>query len=82
MKRSIKAQDIYQNFIDYPVRPDPYPEPLVIDFKTKKPLDPETKKPTDPANLLPKKKKGNKKTPNFEIPEWAENLSDLNDSIK
>jgi len=28
-------------------------------------LDPETKKPTDPANLLPKKKKGNKKTPAF-----------------
>lgn len=65
MKRSILAQDLYQQFIDYPLRPDPYPDPLVIDFKTKKPIDPETKKPTDPANLLPKKKKGNKKVPNF-----------------
>jgi hypothetical protein len=45
----------------------------VIDFKTKKPLDPETKKPTDPANLLPKKKKG-KKGPVFQIPEWANEL--------
>ncbi len=71
MKRSILAQDLYQMFVDYPLRPDPYPDPLVIDFKTKKPLDPETKKPTDPVNLLPKKKKGNKKTPNFEIPPWA-----------
>lgn len=25
MKRSILAQDIYQSFIDYPLRPDPYP---------------------------------------------------------
>ena len=57
MNRSIKVQDLYQMFLDYPLRPDPYPDPLVIDFKTKKPLDPETKKPTDPANLLPKKKK-------------------------
>ncbi len=40
MRRSILAQDLYQNFIDYPLRPDPYPDPLVIDFKTKKPLDP------------------------------------------
>lgn len=40
MKRSILAQDLYQQFVDYPIRPDPYPEPLVIDFKTKKPLDP------------------------------------------
>ena len=67
-------------FQAYPVRPDPYPDPLVIDFKTKKPLDPETKKPTDPANLLPKKKK--KKDPKFVIPEWATELKDLNDIIK
>lgn len=40
MKRSILAQDLYQQFIDYPPRPDPYPDPLVIDFKTKKPIDP------------------------------------------
>jgi hypothetical protein len=40
MKRSILAQDLYQQFVDYPIRPDPYPEPLVIDFKSKKPLDP------------------------------------------
>jgi hypothetical protein len=71
MKRSILAQDLCQQFIDYPLRPDPYPDPLVIDFKTKKPIDPETKKPTDPANLLPKKKTGKKKTPPFEIPPWA-----------
>lgn len=70
MNKSIIAQDVYQMFCDYPVRPDPYPDPLVIDFKTKKPLDPETKKPTDPANLLPKKKKG-KKPPPFVIPDWA-----------
>ena len=40
MKRSILAQYLYQQFIDYPLRPDPYPDPLVIDFKTKKPIDP------------------------------------------
>jgi hypothetical protein len=40
---------------------------MIIDFKTKKPLDPETKKPTDPVNLLPKPKKG-KKVPKFMIP--------------
>ena len=67
MNRSIRAQDILELFTaDYPKRPDPYPDPLVIDFKTKKPLDPQTKKPTDPANLLPKKKK--KKDPKFVIP--------------
>jgi hypothetical protein len=70
MTRSIKVQDILQMFEEYPIRPDPYPDPLVIDFKTKKPLDPETKKPTDPANLLPKKKKG-KKEPKFVVPDWA-----------
>lgn len=64
-------------FLEYPQRPDPYPDPLVIDFKTKKPLDPETKKPTDPANLLPKKKKG-KKEPKFTVPEWATELKDMN----
>ena len=80
MNKSISAQDIYQMFCDYPVRPDPYPEPLVIDFKTKKPLDPETKKPTDPANLLPKKKKG-KKPPAFLIPDWAVELPDMNNKI-
>ena len=80
MNRSIRAQDILLLFEEYPVRPDPYPDPLVIDFKTKKPLDPETKKPTDPANLLPKKKK--KKDPKFVIPEWATELKDLNDTIK
>lgn len=56
MTKSILAQDLYQLFEAYPVRPDPYPDPLQIDFKTKKPLDPATKKPTDPVNLLPKKK--------------------------
>lgn len=80
MNKSITAQDICQMFLDYPVRPDPYPDPLVIDFKTKKPLDPETKKPTDPANLLPKKKKG-KKPPAFVIPEWAGDLKDMNHKI-
>jgi len=40
MNRSIKVQDLYQLFIEYPPRPDPYPDPLVIDFKTKKPIDP------------------------------------------
>ncbi len=67
MKKSILAQDLFQMFCDYPVRPEVYPEPLVIDFKTKRPIDPSTKKPTDPANLLPKKKKG-KKANKFEIP--------------
>lgn len=71
MNKSILAQDIHQMFTDYPVRPDPYPDPLQIDFKTKKPIDPATKKPTDATNLLPKKKKGNKKTPAFVIPDWA-----------
>ena len=52
----------------------------MIDFKTKKPLDPETKKPTDPANLLPKKKK--KKEPKFVVPEWATDLKEMNDRIK
>lgn len=81
MNRSIRVQDILQLFQEYPQRPDPYPAPLVIDFKTKKPLDPETKKPTDPANLLPKKKKG-KKEPKFIVPEWAADLKDLNERIK
>ena len=67
-------------FVDYPQRPDPYPEPLVIDFKTKKPLDPETKKPTDAVNLLPKKKK--KKDPKFIEPQWAKDLKEMNDRIK
>ena len=80
MNKSITAQDIYQIFCEYPQRPDPYPDPLVIDFKTKKPLDPETKKPTDPVNLLPKKKKG-KKQPQFVIPEWATELQDMNNKI-
>ena len=70
MSKSILAQDLYQMFMEYPVRPDPYPDPLVIDPKSKRPLDPATKKPTDPTNLLPKKKKG-KKEPKFLIPEWA-----------
>jgi len=81
MNRSITVQDILQLFLEYPLRPDPYPAPLAIDFKTKKPLDPETKKPTDPANLLPKKKKG-KKEPKFIIPEWAIELKILNEKIK
>ncbi len=81
MNKSILAQDIHQMFCDYPVRPDPYPDPLVIDFKTKKPLDPATKKPTDPANLLPKKKKVTKKTPGFVIPDWATELKQMNEKI-
>lgn len=60
MGRSILAQDLFQMFIEYPLRPDPYPAPLIIDPKTKRPLDPVTKKPTDPMGLLPKKKKGKK----------------------
>lgn len=78
MNRSILAQDIHQLFVDYPIRPDPYPDPLVIDFKTKKPLDPATKKPTDAANLLPKKKKPGKKAPAFVIPDWATELKAMN----
>lgn len=80
MNKSILAQDNLEMFCDYPVRPDPYPDPLVIDFKTKKPLDPATKKPTDPATLLPKKKKG-KKAVQFPIPEWAADLKDMNEKI-
>lgn len=52
----------------------------MIDFKTKKPLDPATKKPTDPVNLLPKKKPKN--APKYVIPEWANELKVLNDKIK
>ena len=74
MNRSILAQDIHQLFCDYP-------DPLKIDFKTKKPIDPATKKPTDAANLLPKKKKGNKKTPAFVIPDWATELKEMNEKI-
>ena len=80
MTRSIRVQDLCQLFSEYPERPDPYPDPLVIDFKTKKPLDPATKKPTDPASLLPKKK--GKKDPKFIVPEWATELKDMNDKIK
>ena len=54
---------------------------MKIDFKTKRPIDPETNKPTDPANLLPKKKKG-KKGPQFVIPEWANDLGEMNVRIK
>ena len=60
MSKSILAQDLCQMFKEYPLRADPYPPPMKIDFKSKKPIDPETGKPTDPANLLPKKKKGKK----------------------
>lgn len=80
MNKSILAQDNLQLFSEYPVRPDPYPDPLVIDFKTKKPIDPATKKPTDPASLLPKKKKG-KKGAQFVIPEWAADLKEMNEKI-
>lgn len=48
MNKSITAQDLYQLFAAYPNRPDPYPDPLKIDFKTKRPIDPATKKPTNP----------------------------------
>lgn len=81
MNKSIAAQDIHIMFEQYPIRPDPYPDPLVIDFKTKKPLDPETKKPTDPVNLLPKKNKKGKKAPQFVIPEWAADLKEMNEKI-
>ena len=80
MGKAILVQDIYKLFVEYPPRPDPYPEPMVIDFKTKKPLDPATKKPTDAVNLLPKKK--GKKDPKYTIPEWATDLKVLNDKIK
>jgi len=81
MNKSISAQDIHELFSGYPVRPDPYPDPLKIDFKTKRPIDPATKKPTDPANLLPKKKKVTKKNPGFVIPEWAADLKQMNEKI-
>ena len=77
MARAILAQDLYQMFIEYPQRPDPYPDPLMIDPKSKKPLDPATKKPTDPMNLMPKKKKG-KNNPKFNIPDWAADLKAMN----
>lgn len=80
MGRAITAQDIYKMFSEYPPRPDPYPDPLMIDPKSKKPLDPATKKPTDPVNLLPKKK--GKKEPKYVIPEWATELKSLNEKIK
>ncbi len=77
MGKAILAQDLFKMFTEYPVRPDPYPDPLVIDPKTKKPLDPATKKPTDPVNLIPKKK-GGKKDPKFVVPEWANDLKVMN----
>ena len=80
MGKAILVQDIYKLFGEYPPRPDPYPDPMVIDFKSKKPLDPATKKPTDPVNLLPKNK--GKKAPKYMIPEWATELKALNDKIK
>jgi hypothetical protein len=66
MGKAILTQDIYKMFSEYLPRPDPYPDPLVIDQKSKRPLDPATKKPTDPVNLLPKKK--GKKDPKFLVP--------------
>lgn len=81
MNKSIAAQDNHKLFAEYPIRPDPYPQPLKIDFKTKRPIDPATKKPTDPANLLPKKKKVTKKNPGYVIPVWATELKVLNDKI-
>jgi hypothetical protein len=74
MNSSILAHNLHQIFTDYPVRPHPYPDPLPIDLKTKKPIDQATKKPIDAANLLPKKKKANKKTPAFVIPDLATEL--------
>jgi hypothetical protein len=80
MGKAILAQDLYKMFTEYPLRPDPYPDPLIIDTKTKKPLDPATKKPTDPASLLPKKK--GKKEPKFIVPDWALELKAMNEKIK
>lgn len=46
MARSINAKKIMKMFSEYPFRE--YPDPIVIDFKTKKPIDPVSKKPIDP----------------------------------
>jgi hypothetical protein len=50
--------------------------PVILDFKTKKPIDPIDRKPVDIKKLLaPKKKK--KKEPKFSIPDWAEKVPDF-----
>jgi hypothetical protein len=45
MSRNIQAKKILKMFTEYPFRE--YPDPIVLDPKTKKPIDPVTKKVND-----------------------------------
>ncbi len=70
MAKNIEAKTISKLFEDYPMRD--YPEPIMYDPKTKKPIDPVTKKPIDPKKL-PQPPKKKKKEPKFPFPEWSSN---------
>ena len=62
MSGNIKAREILQMLVDYPVRE--YPEPEIVDPKKKKKEE-------------PKKKKKKKKEPPFPLPEWATEIDSL-----
>ena len=66
MNGNIRAREILQMLLDYPVRE--YAEPEVLDPKKKKQVKKEEEK---------KKKKKKRKEPPFPIPEWAIDLEQL-----
>ena len=79
VERNLRAREIKGLFKVYTFRE--YPDPVIYDPKTKKPLDPVTKKPIDPKKLAPPKKK-KKKEPKFIIPDWATEIPPLEAAIK
>ena len=91
MAKNIQFKKILKMFTEYPQRD--YPDPMKIDPRTKKPIDPVTQKvqelplhyikPIEPLqyalNNLKKKKKND---PKFTMPEWANEIKSLDDNVK
>lgn len=67
MQGNLKAREVLKLLQDYP--PREYPEPEETDPKKK-------------AKEDPKKKKKKKKEPPFPLPTWAEELSEVEQTIK
>lgn len=67
MQGNLKAREVLKMLQDYPIRE--YPEPEETDPKKK-------------AKEDPKKKKRKKKEPPFPYPTWAEELSEVEQTIK
>ena len=70
MNGNIRAREILQMLLDYPERD--YPEPEVLDPKKKKQVKKEDDK---------KKKKKKRKEPPFPIPDWANELLQLEQHV-